>query len=520
MSGLRETRLLLLLLVCSSLVAPVSATAGGELSPVDGASPGSLAQSPPTVTEAVRVARTNGSVTLTYTYDLPSNVRALHVQFPRRDFGGATRVVSTTGFERSGTRFAWDERTETPTIRLEISPASEQFGPRTTAVSGDNWTFTKIPRPAVSWSYTGAEPTVERTATLVGDGVATDQMAYFGAAETVTRRAGGTTVRLVVPRAATLEVGREAALETLTDAANAFDSGVESRPATAFVLPASGIETSVGGQAFGRSFWVRDDAAVDANNPWVHEFVHTRQQFRTTREFRWFTEASATYYAAVLTLHQRPSLYGEATRRIRSVDTPTATLSRPGSWQSAKVPYQQGARLLAALDARIRDETNGSKTLAAVFRRLNERAESAESGHLSNADFLRAVEAVAGRDLSGWLRPYLHERRLAPVTDSPYAYTLGPSGDPDGDGLRNAAERRLGSHPFRGDSDRDRLGDGRERGLGTDPTAVDTDGDWLPDSLELAVGTNPAAGTGVFAFVVAVLATLFWGVVDLLGSLF
>lgn len=508
--GLRTIRLLSLVVVVSSLLAPVSAAT--PVAPTATASD-SLAQSGPTVTEQVRVEQTNGGVTLTYTYDVPSNVRGLAVQFPRND----ASIVSTTGFDRSGQRLTWDERTRGPTIRMELSPTNERFGTRTAAISRENWTFLKIPRPAVSWSYSGPEPTVERTTTLGGEGIATDQMAYFGPVETVTRRADGTTFRLVVPDAADMDLRRDTALNTLTDASTAFDSGADDSTVTAFVLPAANIETNVGGQAFGNSFWVRDDADIDANNPWVHEFVHTRQQFRTDSEFRWFTEASATYYAAVLTTNQKPSLYDEASGTVREVRVPTSTLARPETWSSARTPYQQGARLLVGLDARIRSETNGTKTLEDVFRRLNERA---ENGRLSTSDFRQVVEAVAGRDLSGWFRPYLFESRLAPVPNSPYTYTLEQAGDPDGDGLRNVAERRLGSHPFRSDSDHDQLGDLRERNLGTDPTKIDTDGDWLPDSVEEFVGTNPLAGTGVLTFLGAAAATLFWGTIDFLSSLF
>lgn len=511
--GPRLARLLTLVAVVSALLAPVSAAT--PATPTSATTAETVSQSNPTVTEQVHVERTNGGVTLTYSYDLPSNVHGLGVQFPHND----ASIVSVTGFERSGQRLTWDERTDAPKIRLQLSPTSEQFGPWKSAISRENWTFLKIPRPAVSWSYTGGEPSVERTTALASEGIATAQMAYFGPVEMATQNAGGTTFRLVVPHEASVDVSRDTALETLTDASDAFDSGASEGTVTAFVLPSEGIETSVGGQAFGQSFWVRDDADIDANNPWVHEFVHTRQQFRTTSEFRWFTEASATYYAAVLTIHEKPSLYGEAAGTIRDVETPTATLARPESWPSARTPYQQGARLLAALDARIRTETNGSKTLTAVFRRLNERAEDS-SGRLSTSDFQRAVEAVAGRDLSAWLRPYLYEERLAPVPNSPYTYTLGETGDPDGDGLRNDAERHLGSHPFKSDSDYDQLDDGRERELGSDPTKIDTDGDWIPDSVEEFVGTNPVSGTGVLRFLGAVVATLFWGTIDLLTSLF
>ncbi|MEY3013224.1 MAG: hypothetical protein RIT45_1959 [Pseudomonadota bacterium] len=62
---------------------------------------------------------------------------------------------------------------------------------------------------------------------------------------------------------------------------------------------------------------------------------------------------------------------------------------------------------------------------------------------------------------------------------------LDPDGDDDGDGLNNALEHALGSHPTRVDSDGDGKADGVE--LGEDPShPLDSDGDGKPDLLESA----------------------------------
>jgi hypothetical protein len=52
----------------------------------------------------------------------------------------------------------------------------------------------------------------------------------------------------------------------------------------------------------------------------------------------------------------------------------------------------------------------------------------------------------------------------------------GPKGDPDGDGLTNQKEERLGSNPYTDDTDHDGMTDDDERG--------DTDGDGIPDRLD------------------------------------
>jgi len=67
----------------------------------------------------------------------------------------------------------------------------------------------------------------------------------------------------------------------------------------------------------------------------------------------------------------------------------------------------------------------------------------------------------------------------------------GATGDPDGDGLTNAEELALGTHPKRSDTDSDGLNDGAEVAAGTDPLNPDTDGDGFNDGDEVVAGTDP-----------------------------
>ncbi len=67
----------------------------------------------------------------------------------------------------------------------------------------------------------------------------------------------------------------------------------------------------------------------------------------------------------------------------------------------------------------------------------------------------------------------------------------GAAGDPDGDGLTNAAELEIGTSPISADRDLDGIPDGEEVTLGTDPLNWDSDGDGFADGVETTLGTDP-----------------------------
>jgi len=55
-------------------------------------------------------------------------------------------------------------------------------------------------------------------------------------------------------------------------------------------------------QSGSADLWVQDTEPTDiARNVWLHEYVHTQQSYEADREVEWFTEATATYYAALFT---------------------------------------------------------------------------------------------------------------------------------------------------------------------------------------------------------------------------
>lgn len=130
----------------------------------------------------------------------------------------------------------------------------------------------------------------------------------------------------------------------------------------------------------------------------LHEYVHTRQEFRTTRRTRWLVEAMASYYAdryAVGACGRAnvPYDYGAFRADLNTSDNRTV-LSKPDTWRQ-EADYEKGEAVLAVLDWRIRSETDRNATLAAVFRRL-------ESRNVTHARFRQTVRRVAGTQTARW----------------------------------------------------------------------------------------------------------------------
>jgi hypothetical protein len=150
--------------------------------------------------------------------------------------------------------------------------------------------------------------------------------------------------------------------------------------------------------------WVQADQALsDPRNAWLHEYVHTRQSFRTTRATRWVVEGSATYYAALLSLRQGLVDFETFRRHLRrgaTGDAASAVLADPATWDGSRAEYAKGALVVGDLDRRIRAATDGRRSAQWVFRRLNDhegRVDPVSVTSLAGAAGDRRVRAAADR---------------------------------------------------------------------------------------------------------------------------
>lgn len=324
-----------------------------------------------------------GEIAVTLTYAIPSNVVSLTTGLPT-----AATVTETRGFDRvDGTEYEWDEQTANPRIRFRIA-ANETFtatGP--IAGAGDYlfvdvgpWALVSAPRSATSWRWTGGGTVdLSRNTTVDGPGAVGTDLAFLGEHTEHTRTAHGQTFRLIVPAAADLAEPPDRILDSMAAASDTLRVGDRDEAVFMVAAPTTTVRWGVRGYQLGAAdLWVRDAERLDtADNVWLHEYVHTRQGYDAADDARWFTEASASYYAALLGLDQEHIGFEAFRDRLalgtRSPDS-DAVLAEPVTWGTV-APYTKGALVAGELDRQVRTASERRRSLQDVFAKMNAEGE-------------------------------------------------------------------------------------------------------------------------------------------------
>ena len=421
-----------------------------------------------TITEVItlhRLPTDPGTVEVTLSYRIPDDVTELEVR-SRFLSDDDVDVASVDGFDRrSVRRFVWDESTDAPTITLTVGVGTDSFGDDDVGVETDDWAFTYLPDPYVNWRYRGDAPAFETTHTVATEGHATNAFGVAGNVSRRTRTAGDANLTLVVPDDARLQSSFEELVELYRVGGRELQAGFSYENATVFVLPARVFERrSPVGTAVAHSVWVQDEysAIETVENTPAHEYVHTRMGTFRASTGRWLTEASAEYYGAVLSMNTETGNWTSfrASLEVDRESVRESSLARPRSWTDAYVPYSKGSRVLAALDAEIRDRTDGEKSFQDVLAYRFE--DDAPYGNLDTYEDLGdAVVAVTDDPgMRDWLDRYVAGNEVPPLPDDPGRFVLNESMDSDGDGVENGQE--VATNPFDPDSDDDGVADGED----------------------------------------------------------
>lgn len=376
-------------------------------------------QSDITLQNGVSVPRAEANITgvlaynrstqnLTITYRNLSSAEEFWVDLSTTHYNRGVRIVNATGFANLssdlGYSFRWDGKTSRPQVTLTVvgQPTSGREDHEYAATS--RWGFFPVPSHSAATNLSFA-----------GQGFVGDQFILAGPNTVHSSTVGCQDIRLIVPQAANLSESPDSIVNSLASASRQFDAGPRYTYVNAYAVT---DPIRRGGAAETHEFWVHDAATFDFGsefrggvilaNTWLHEYTHTRQLFtfhstvNLGEKMWWFTEASATYYAVDLTTRQtyaspcNYTYYFWNLSRRRMGNVVLSNQSRWGPHEQGQ--YRKGAVVLSALDQRIRNETNGQRTLDAVVYRMN-----SHNGTVTYADFKQIVEDVAGTPLDSWL---------------------------------------------------------------------------------------------------------------------
>ena len=434
---------LVLLLLAATAVGPATAAAVPADDGVAVTSPsdatdhttreGSTAPAPDGVVHHELTRADPGRVRVALEVGVTTATTAFRVTLP-----AAVEVTGTDGFDRAeGTTYEWDGRTAAPGLTYR-APVNRTVGNSVRFAATDDWALVDMTDvdTAFSWRSRGGTSYERRFA--VPNGYAGAAMAYLGDYRVANASAAGQRFTVVHPTVVGTPVEPATYAGTLAGVAEGLSVGARDPAVTAFIAPppvgANGGEGGVGGLATGADLWVAADEAtrsdadgVRVNEPiFVHEYVHTRQNYTLAADTTWFTEASAFYYMS-LAPYQRGTIprerFGERFRVAESFRDATLTGTTDAQY---RVRATKGPRTLAALDRRIRASTNGSRTPQDVFRRMNE-----AEGNVTYAVFRSMVAATAGESHDAWLDRHVAGAELAqgPVPDAYPApgTTAGPA---------------------------------------------------------------------------------------------
>jgi len=384
-----------------------------------------------TLSQTVTIDRVRDSrlVQFTHRYAVPNGTERFTVPLDR---GTRPVVVNQTGFVRRGDEWVWDGETRRPTMVVVRTYATRPGGlGRWNSALTDDWAL--VDRPPERVRGANESLPVETEWRLADEGVLGTHAAVLGPVATRTERVDGQTITLVVPDETTPAIAPARLLRTLA----ATERRLEGDPPVdsfVFVVPElpPGATAPSAGMAADSDAWVLASADIAT---YVHEYVHVDQRFRVGSEMAWFQEASASYLSRYVTMslgESGPFPFSVFRGIVDAGDSgPDDTvLSDPGTW-NRYTEYREGRAFLGALDARIRNVSDGQWSLLDVFRRLNEQndvteAENSDSrqhhSHVSYAEFRTTVLLLTDEATAEWLNRHAHTGAWPRFPEDPRAF--------------------------------------------------------------------------------------------------
>lgn len=396
----------------------VGAPTAGASTPAAAAATDSVEQSPTIVanyTFALTPDRP-GQVVATLRFELPDTVDEFRATVP-----DAATVRSLEGFERGdGGMLQWDGRESAPTLRFDWN-VSQRAVNSDAAESVDTGSWALLTRPDVDtrWQYTDAEPDYRVEMSVGGKGVGDGKIAYLGPHDVERAATHNQTIDVVLPKA--VERFDPEALRMIERASTDLRVGARSPSVTVFVVPRSVSFPGYIGFEHRNAFWIRAGAPVrSASNLWVHEYIHARQAYQPTTAMEWLDEGAADYYAALVTYRAGAISFEEFYRFVAPSYYGDEALTNRSSWPAQKVEYRKGRLVVAALDAKLRQASDGNRTFQDIYRRLNDHEDK-----LNYASFRRTVVDVGNESLGTWLDDHVNGSSIPSVPKDQSLWSVG-----------------------------------------------------------------------------------------------
>lgn len=367
-------------------------------------------------------------VRYTFEYQIPAETDEFEISlrwlsFPFRE------VTEIQQFEREVTdsepdRFVW-AGTDAPSLVLEDDLSAEgveELGYRTE---------TELFLPSVPASSPKSESTIDKEAhyTLEGNGFVNEDLLFVGPHESDTRTVEGTELAMVVPESVNLDADIRRTLE-LMEQWNDLIGGLRFTHQSKACILVRGDKMTNSGQAVGGSFYVSSHYwGLDSiDNVVAHEFAHTVFGTFGGGKMYWLTEAAAEYYGYLLALNTGLGDFEEFLD-VRTTDGyETAILTDSEALIDSRADYSKGAHVLAALDAKIRDGSDGAQSLLSVFEMAN--TYNIDLGEYTW--FRNAVNRTSpSADLAEWVDKYVDGSALPDIPDQRAFYTFRGRGRPN-----------------------------------------------------------------------------------------
>jgi hypothetical protein len=346
-----------------------------------------------------------GRIDVVVGYRLPDAVSSLSVSLPDR-----TTAVETSDFEETPDDYEWDGDGDTAQLRVTVDANVSARGSRSGEVAQDgeysfqdagDWALVNVPSLRTGWAWSGPKGLtvdIDEETMVDGDGSSGGEVAYLGDVDEHTRTANGQTFTLAVPERANAAESPEDVLDALAAASGRLQVGDRDDRVWMAVAP-TGADWGVRGVEYGgNDAWVLADSRLDdPANVWLHEYVHTRQGYRTADSGRWTMEAAAEYYASSLSLELGYVEFREFQDYLGYGERDPwrdAVLASPSTWASG-ANYLKGSLVWGDLDRRMRLTTDHEAAMQRVLWTLNR-----QDAAVTNQDVVAAVRDASGPDVA------------------------------------------------------------------------------------------------------------------------